>query len=55
VGGDAPDLMAYFDSLRVRPVQTVGWESPWLEGNDRGARRLAIVNNLKSRAIIHCI
>jgi len=36
VRGDAPDLMVYFDSLRVRPVQTVGWESPWLEGNDRG-------------------
>ena len=28
-------LMVYFDSLRVRPVQTVGWVSPWLEGNDR--------------------
>ena len=36
VRGDAPDLMVYFDSLRVRPVQTMGYESPWLEGNDRG-------------------
>ena len=36
VRGDAPDLMVYFDSLRVRPVETVGWVSPWLEGNDRG-------------------
>jgi predicted AlkP superfamily phosphohydrolase/phosphomutase len=36
VRGDAPDLMVYFDSLRVRPVQTVGYVSPWLEGNDRG-------------------
>lgn len=36
VKGDAPDLMIYFDSVRVRPVQTVGYESPWLEGNDRG-------------------
>jgi predicted AlkP superfamily phosphohydrolase/phosphomutase len=36
VRGDAPDFMVYFDSLRVRPVQTVGYESPWLEGNDRG-------------------
>lgn len=36
VRGDAPDLMVYFDSLRVRPVQTVGYELPWLEGNDRG-------------------
>ena len=35
-GGDYPDLMVYFDSVRVRPVQTVGYESPWLEGNDRG-------------------
>ncbi|WP_263245205.1 hypothetical protein [Pyrobaculum sp. 3827-6] len=36
VRGDFPDLMVYFDSLRVRPVQTVGYGSPWLEGNDRG-------------------
>lgn len=36
VRGDYPDLMVYFDSVRVRPVQTVGYESPWLEGNDRG-------------------
>jgi len=36
VRGDAPDLMIYLDGLRVRPVQTVGYESPWLEGNDRG-------------------
>ena len=35
VRGDAPDLMVYFDGLRVRPVQSVGYESPWLEGNDR--------------------
>jgi hypothetical protein len=27
--------MVYLDSLRVRPVQTVGYESPWLGGNDR--------------------
>ncbi|MEM3997150.1 MAG: alkaline phosphatase family protein [Pyrobaculum sp.] len=36
VRGDAPDLVVYFDGLRVRPVQTVGYDSPWLEGNDRG-------------------
>lgn len=36
VKGDYPDLMVYFDSVRVRPVQTVGYESPWLEGNDKG-------------------
>ncbi|MFN3805338.1 MAG: alkaline phosphatase family protein, partial [Pyrobaculum sp.] len=36
VRGDAPDLMVYFDNLRVRPVQTVGYDSPWLEENDRG-------------------
>ncbi|AEA11512.1 type I phosphodiesterase/nucleotide pyrophosphatase [Thermoproteus uzoniensis 768-20] len=36
VRGDFPDLMVYFDSVRVRPVQTVGYGSPWLEGNDRG-------------------
>ncbi|MEL9991524.1 MAG: alkaline phosphatase family protein [Thermoproteus sp.] len=34
--GDYPDLMAYFDAVRVRPVQTVGYDSIWLEGNDRG-------------------
>jgi predicted AlkP superfamily phosphohydrolase/phosphomutase len=36
VRGDAPDLVVYLDSLRVRAAQTVGWDSPWLEGNDRG-------------------
>ncbi|MFB6489992.1 MAG: alkaline phosphatase family protein [Thermoproteus sp. AZ2] len=36
LNGDAPDLMAYFDGVRVRPVQSLGWGTLWLEGNDRG-------------------
>ncbi len=36
VRGDPPDLMLYMDNVRVRPVQTIGYESPWLGENDTG-------------------
>ena len=36
VRGDYPDLMLYMDGVRVRPVQTIGYESPWLSENDTG-------------------
>ncbi len=36
VRGDPPDLIVYMDNLRTRPVQSIGYENPWLEENDRG-------------------
>ncbi len=36
VNGDYPDLIVYLDKVRVRPVQTLGYETYWLSENDRG-------------------
>ena len=36
VNGDPPDLMVYLDDLNWRPAGTIGWNSPYLEENDRG-------------------
>ncbi|HIE56263.1 MAG TPA: nucleotide pyrophosphatase [Chromatiaceae bacterium] len=36
VRGDAPDLLVYLDNLNWRAAGTLGWESPYLEENDRG-------------------
>ena len=36
VNGDPPDLLAYFDNLNWRAAGTVGYDSPYLQENDRG-------------------
>ncbi len=36
VKGDAPDIFLYIDDLSWRAAGTVGWESPYLEENDKG-------------------
>ena len=36
VRGDAPDLIVYFDDLRIRAAGTVGHPSLFLQGNDTG-------------------
>ena len=36
VKGDAPDMFLYIDDLSWRAAGTVGWESPYLEENDKG-------------------
>ncbi len=37
VRGDPPDLMVYLDDLNWRPVGTVGWNTLYLDKNDKGA------------------
>ncbi len=36
VRGDPPDLMVYLDNLSWRSAGTIGWDTPYLEENDRG-------------------
>ncbi len=36
VKGDPPDLMVYLDDLSWRPAGTLGWETYYLEENDKG-------------------
>ncbi len=36
VKGDPPDLMVYLDDLAWRPAGTLGWETYYLEENDKG-------------------
>ncbi|NPA85091.1 MAG: nucleotide pyrophosphatase [Crenarchaeota archaeon] len=37
VRGDAPDLMAFFDNLNWKPIATLGYDSLYLDRDDRGA------------------
>ncbi len=36
VRGDAPDIMAFFDDLKWRPIGSIGWDSIYVSENDIG-------------------